>query len=265
MSEINFLVTNRFGDYPENTKNTIILTWDDWNDYLYYTLFGINYVNSIGEECEIGAVRIAYKGQKKGPDAKKIKIGDVFEKLDETYFSLGTEDSYYENLNSLSEEVKYFVLTGLNDLALDTQKLNTVINEEVTVDSLLRDISYSTVINQFRRIANGGARLSNYSFTYSLTNTNNSKIEFNIIAEENPPTNIQIIIGSNGVGKSFLLNNMINSVLNPENNQENGLFTFNTQYESDKFSNLICVNLLPTKFSVLYAVSIALRVVVPTQ
>ena len=65
MSEINFLVTNRFGDYPENTKNTIILTWDDWNDYLYYTLFGINYVNSIGEECEIGAVRIAYKGQKK--------------------------------------------------------------------------------------------------------------------------------------------------------------------------------------------------------
>ncbi|MDR6485715.1 putative ATPase [Chryseobacterium vietnamense] len=241
MSEMNFLVTNKFGNYPENTKNTILLTWDDWNDYSYYTLFGVEYVNSKGKKCTVGAVRIAYIGQKKGIDQKKINIGDSFQTLDDTHFSVGTEDSYYETLNELPEEVKDFVLIGLNDIALNSDKLNLAIKEEVTTDSLMRDISYSTIVNQFKRIANGGARLSNYSFTYTSQYNQTSPIEFNIIAEQYPPTNIQIVIGSNGVGKSYLLNQMVNSVLQPNSNSNDGQFTFNTQYQSDKFSNVICV------------------------
>jgi predicted ATPase len=241
MSEMNFLVTNKFGNYPENTKNTILLTWDDWNDYSYYTLFGVEYVDSKGEKCTIGAVRIGYIGQRKGIDQKKIKIGESFQTLDDTHFSVGTEDSYYETLNDLPEEVKYFVLFGLNDIALNSEKLNLAITEEVTTESLMRDISYSTIANQFKRIANGGARLSDYSFTYSSENQHSSPIEFNVIAEQYPPTNIQIIIGSNGVGKSYLLNKMLNSVLLPSNDTSDERFIFNTQYESDKFSNVICV------------------------
>ncbi|WP_433630257.1 AAA family ATPase [Chryseobacterium cucumeris] len=241
MSEMNFLVTNKFGSYPENTKNTILLTWDDWNDYSYYTLFGVEYVDSKGKKCTVGAVRIAYIGQRKGIDQKKINIGESFQTLDDTHFSVGTEDSYYETLNELPEEVKDFVLIGLNDIALNSDKLNLAIKEEVTTDSLMRDISYSTIVNQFKRIANGGARLSNYSFTYTSQYNRTSPIEFNIIAEQYPSTNIQIIIGSNGVGKSYLLNQMVNSVLQPNRNSNDGQFTFNTQYQSDKFSNVICV------------------------
>lgn len=238
MTQYKFLVTNTFSDFPQKMKDTIILSWDNWNDYSYYTLYGINYIDSRGKLSEIGAVRIAYLGQKEGSDEKKLRIGDTFDKLDENFFSLGTEDTYYENLNLISEEVKEFVLNGLNDIAYDTQQLNRVIDEEVTQISLLRDISYSTVVNQFKRIANGGARLTNYSFVYA---SQNNKIDFNIFAEQNPPTNIQIIIGSNGVGKSHLLNNMIDSVLIKEDNENTGKFIFNTQYESDSFSNLICV------------------------
>lgn len=241
MSEMKFLVTDKFGNYPENTKNTILLTWDDWNDYSYYTLFGVEYVDFKGKKCTVGAVRIAYIGQRKGIDQKKINIGESFQTLDDTHFSVGTEDSYYETLNELPEEVKDFVLIGLNDIALNSDKLNLAIQEEVTTDSLMRDISYSTIVNQFKRIANGGARLSNYSFTYTSKDNQTSPIEFNIIAEQYPPTNIQIIIGSNGVGKSYLLNNMVNSVLQPNSNSNDGQFIFNTQYQSDKFSNVICV------------------------
>lgn len=241
MSEMNFLVTDKFGNYPENTKNTILLTWDDWNDYSYYTLFGVEYVDSKGKKCTVGAVRIGYIGQRKGIDQKKIKTGESFQTLDDTHFSVGTEDSYYETLNELPEEVKDFVLIGLNDIALNSDKLNLAVNEEVTTDSLMRDISYSTIVNQFKRIANGGARLSNYSFTYNSQDNQTTPIEFNIIAEQYPPTNIQIIIGSNGVGKSYLLNNMVNSVLQPNGNSNDGQFIFNTQYQSDKFSNVICV------------------------
>ena len=63
MIDYKFLVTNKFGDFPPETKNTILLIWDNWNDFSYYTLFGINYVNSEGIDCEIGAVRIAHRGQ----------------------------------------------------------------------------------------------------------------------------------------------------------------------------------------------------------
>ncbi|WP_131474361.1 hypothetical protein [Epilithonimonas lactis] len=255
---MNFLVTDKFGNYPENTKNTILLTWDDWNDYSYYTLFGVEYVDSEGKKCTIGAVRIAYIGQRKGIDQKKIKIGESFQTLDDNHFSVGTEDSYYETLNELPEEVKYFVLVGLNDIALNSDKLNLAINEEVTTDSLLRDISYYTIVNQFKRIANGGARLSNYSFTYSSQTEHTPPIGFDIIAEQYPPTNIQIIIGSNGVGKSYLLNKMVNSVLQPNSNSNDGQFIFNTQYQSDKFSNVICVtfstNLIKTYMSLNYLI-----------
>lgn len=38
-------------------------------------------------------------------------------------------------------------------------------------------------------------------------------LDFHVIPEANPPTNIHVIIGSNGVGKTSLLNHMIESVL----------------------------------------------------
>jgi len=241
MEQFKFLVTNSFGDFPENTKNTILLSVNNWNDFGYITLFEINYVNSKGEIIEIGAVRIARVGQKIGITERVLSVGETFENLHKNFFSLGSEDTYYENLNLISEELKDFVLYGLNDIAFDNEQLIRVIYEDVTEVSLLRDISYSTVVNQFRRIANGGARLTNYSFIYSLP-LRQQQIEFNVVAEQNPPTNIQTIIGSNGVGKSYLLNNMINNLLNPSNFQKTGHFTFRSLNENDKFSNLICIS-----------------------
>ncbi|WP_177766248.1 AAA family ATPase [Flavobacterium sp. I3-2] len=242
MEQFKFLVTNSFGDFPENTKNTILLSINNWNDFGYVTLFGINYVNYQGKVDEIGTVRIARVQQKIGTVERVLNIGDTFEKLDKNFFSLGTEDTYYDNLNSISEELKDFVLYALNDIAIDDQQLNRVINEEVTQFSLLRDLSYSTVVNQFRRIANGGARLTNYSFIYSLPKPQRQSIEFNIVAEQNPPTNIHTIIGSNGAGKSHLLNNMIIHLLNPQNFLKEGSFTFKSYNQNENFSNLICIS-----------------------
>lgn len=241
MEQLKFLVTNSFGDFPENTKNTILLIINNWNDFGYVTLFHINYINSEGKINEIGTVRIAKVGQEIGISERVLNVGQTFEYLDKNFFSLGTEDTYYENLIKVSDEFKNFVLDSLNDLASNHQQLNRVINENVTQDSLLRDISYSTVVNQFRRIANGGARLTNYSFTFSLPEKKQN-IGFNVVAEQNPPTNIQTIIGSNGVGKSYLLNNMINNILNPTKFHKEGYFTFKSLYENDKFSNIICIS-----------------------
>jgi Predicted ATP-dependent endonuclease of the OLD family len=246
MEKITFLVTNRFGNLPDTTKNTIILTWDDWNDYSYYTLFGIQFINHLGNNIPIGGVRIAYFGQKEGSGQKLLKINDQFEKLDENYFSLGTDDTYYENLNNLGEEIRDQVLNGLNDIALHESIYERALLEEVTLNSLLRDISSSSVTDQYRRIANGGARLTDYSFSFwfpqDQVKISPLKIDFSVIAEHNPPTNIQIIIGRNGVGKSHLLNGMIDSLLSSQNGETKaGRFAFDQTIHSESFSNLICV------------------------
>jgi len=246
MENISFLVTNRFGNVPPNTTNTVILTWDDWNDYSYFTLFGIEFINNEGERTKLGSVRIAYFGQQKGIAGKILKINDQFEKLQDNYFSLGTEDTYYEDLNNLGDEIRDQILSGLNDIAFNSNIYEKAIEEEVTRASLLREISTSTVTNQYRRIAKGGARLSDYSFSYFFpqdeVKITPPKIDFEVIAEHNPPTNIQIIIGRNGVGKSHLLNGMIDSLINSQNSEkENGKFVLNELVQSELFSNLICV------------------------
>ncbi len=245
MDKLSFLITDRYGNVPEDTKNTVILTWNDWNDYGFYTVFGIKYINNQGNNVTLGSVRIAYFGQKTGIDEKKLKINDQFEKLEFNYFSLGTEDTYYENLNTLDDEIKDQILRGLNDIALNSSIYEKAIKEQVTLTSLLRDASFSTVTNQYRRIAQGGARLTDYSFSYSFSQDKvkivPSQIDFTVIAEANPPTNIQIIIGRNGVGKSHLLNGMVDSLLNSPNSG-NGKFIFNNLFgKNESFSNLICV------------------------
>lgn len=239
MAQYKFLITNYSFHAPENIRNTILLGWDNWNDYGYFTSFRMSYVDSYGKFIEIGSVKIAKKNLEKGYENKVLDIGDRFESLDEDFFSLGTDDTYYENLNNISEELRNFVLLGLNDIALDTDLFKEVVNEEVTQLSLLRGVSYNTVVNQYNRIAKGGVRLTDYSFTY-LTSENN-QIDFKVTAYKNPPTNIQIIIGRNGVGKSTLLNNMIDSIFINEENV-NSRFKFDiTNNESDTFSNIINV------------------------
>lgn len=246
MESIKFLITNKFGAVPIGIKNTIVLIWDDWNDYSYYTVFGVAYFNNNGEKIEIGTVRIAYFGQKTGREHKLLKINDQFDYLDETYFSLGATDTYYENLNLLGDDIRTQVLVGLRDIAYNTKLYQRAVTEDVTLHALLRDITFDTVTNQYKRIANGGTRLTNYNFSYHFPqkgmNIKPSHIDFFVFAEQDPPTNIQIIIGRNGVGKSHLLNKMIDSILTPDADTElKGRFIFNNSYENESFTNLICV------------------------
>lgn len=238
-----FLITNRFGNYPEGTKNKVILTWDEWNDYSYYTAFGIIYIDENGEQQNIGGIRIAYYGQETGSENKKLEQGDEFETLGNEYFSLGTDDNYYDNLNKLGEERRDKILTGLKDIAKSNEIFDKAINEEVTKISLLRDISVKTVVGQFRKIANGGSRLTDYHFQFTLPlvvkEFPQMCMTFNVLAESSPPTNIQVIIGRNGVGKTYLINNMVNSLLTLD--EQYGKFEFTNIKEELSFANIVCI------------------------
>src|SRR5262245_43755407 len=142
------------------------LQTDNWNDWFkYQTLYALFFVDEKGECHNIGGVKIGQFGMQVGQS--RPAIPDQFEGLDDRFFSLGQDDSYYETLNRLGEGIRRQILSSLRDLAVDTALFDRAILEDVTGESLLRTVPPAVVRGQFRRLASGGVRLTNYRFTYT--------------------------------------------------------------------------------------------------
>ncbi len=239
-----FTILDRYGNYPKASKSKVFLTWDDWNDYSFYTLFGIFYVNEKSEKIELGGVKIGYFEQKESD--RVLGIGVTFTEIDDPFFSVGVDSEYYENLNQLGEVVRDEILKGLHDIAQDADLFNKAILEDVTKVSFLRNISETSITGQFRRLATGGSKLTSYHFKYVAPiitqQVEPMGLSFDVEPNSSPPTNIHILIGRNGVGKTFLINNMINSLTKPHEEIEVlGKFIPLDDAQSRLFANLVCV------------------------
>jgi predicted ATPase len=235
---------------PKNIKSTAFLTWDNWNDYSFLTLFRLLFVDDKFEVHDIGSVKIGYFGQIEGE--RKLSVDETFESLDNTFFSVGQSDSYYVNLNKLGDNIRDFILNGLRDIAKDPALFNRAINEEVTKISLFRGVSIKSVTGQFRRLASGGARLTDYNFKFIAppfkNHSSSYELDFNVNPESFPPTNIHVLIGRNGIGKTLLLNNMISTLIN-ENTSKNESGKFESESESMTNDTGLFANLISISFS----------------
>lgn len=224
---LTFQKLRRGKSFPESGRNTAFLRIDNWDDFSFKTLFYLAVTDENGVVHEIGNVKIGFLGQQRGTTAELLP--DSFDKLDEKFFSLGQEAEYYQNITEkLSPEIVDCLLFALRDVAQDDNLLSTVENEEVFKTSLMRSVSWSAIHGQYTRILSGGAILTEFRFSYkrdkSELNTG-IEIDFHVIPNSKPPTNIHILIGRNGVGKTTLLNNMVKAVLFGKNQQEDcGLF-----------------------------------------
>jgi ATPase subunit of ABC transporter with duplicated ATPase domains len=96
----------------------------------------------------------------------------------------------------------------------------------VTGKSLLRTVSPTTVRNQYHRLAQG-------EFTYTYPTPPRGReadkppsVSFSVVPESQPPTNVHVIIGSNGVGKSRLLNRIANALVGHPCSRDMGTIEF---------------------------------------
>lgn len=210
--------------------DTCYLEQDNWDDVGYRTQFLLSYRDAKGVLHDIGMVKIA-RFQLASPSYSQGRLGPVavslpvkFERLAEAFFSLGQHSEYYERLNELGPEIRAAVLSGLRDIASDLALFSRTLAERVTEESLLRGVPRATVENQFHRLAAGGARLSNYSFTY--THPDGPGLHFVVEPESHLPSNVHVIIGSNGVGKSWLLNQLATLLIRPAQALSGGVIRF---------------------------------------
>jgi len=212
--KIKFIKIDRNEQLPLQAYNEVYLQPDNWDDFGYKTLFTLTVFNEQGNKQPIGNVKIGFTEQ--GDSYSKEHIPSSFETLTNTCYSLGQDADYYKKIvESLSEELRNNILMTLGDVVHDSNRFSIAQNEDAFNTSLMRTISNSTICQQFRRILRGEAALTEYDFSYERMHNDYSaiKLDFKIEPNSKPSSNIHILIGRNGVGKTTLLNNMVDALI----------------------------------------------------
>mgnify|MGYP003114230589 CR=1 FL=1 len=209
---------------------------DNWDDWGYKTLFDLYFVDESLELDYLGAVKI---GTTESSNTS-TNIDDSFEKLSDNYFSVGQDIDYYRKIEKLGYENREFILSALRDIAYNPIIYDNSIDLKVTLTSLVRDISLVSLKNEYRKLALGNSILSDYEFSFGKNNDKTKQLlTFKVDPNSNPPSNIHVLIGRNGVGKTFIIEGMIESIL--DGNSSAGVFK-NMIDNSIIFSNLVSVS-----------------------
>ncbi|MEU8911755.1 AAA family ATPase [Streptomyces nigrescens] len=197
----------------------------DLSDDDYLTLYRLWFADGSESVEELGTVKIGYSDLVR--DERPLEKGEFRQLtgLDRRlyWFSLGQDAAYYENISRLGPSLRVEVLEGLCDIAFNPEVAEDAGYWDVTQTSLQRSVEPQTVEIQFRRIARGGSRLTAYHFEY-VTPVDGQvekpdearRLAFSVTPHSRPPSTIHVLIGRNGVGKTTLLGNIGEAVVNPQ-------------------------------------------------
>lgn len=220
---------DKLQEYSTRLKNEIfilILTASDWDDYGFKTDF-VAWMHNVrtGVKHSLGTLKVGYRSQTEGSwtiHNKKIK-NIITKKLDDDFFSMfNSEESYesifnyfqieYEELLKIdaiknNERKVDFInrnvnllLNGLNDIVYKETIKNdrNIIEESVFKHSFLRSTSIETILYSYDDIVHQKKGTTNFEI-------NVKNLKFRSTEDSKPSNNIHAIIGSNGCGKSYIL------------------------------------------------------------
>ncbi|CAM5258232.1 hypothetical protein SALBM311S_03886 [Streptomyces alboniger] len=160
-----FTVVEEGSEEPTDLRSHALLITDRWNDQGFVTMFHLVVYDEGGVRRDIGEVKIGKFGM---TARSSTPVPQSFDNLDDMFFSLGQDDSYYTNLGSLRIEFREQVLSALRDMAFDARIFAHAKDEPVTQQSLLRFVKIAAVEEQFRRIAQGGERVTAFQVGYRV-------------------------------------------------------------------------------------------------
>lgn len=223
--------------------------WDDWGKYR--TQFYLRVVDDIGVVHDIGSVKIGQAGLRPAgvvePGQRAPEIPNSFDALDDRFFSLGQGEDYYVSLNGLNEQLRRAVLVGLRDVAFDLTIFEANLTETVMYESLLRGVHAANVRSRLNRITRGDASLTRFHFRYSLPMPEglpSAVMDFEVVPESVPPTNVHVLIGRNGVGKTQCMRGLAEALLGREDpdGSPGVVELINNNLEDWSFAGLVLVS-----------------------
>lgn len=245
---LTFFVRDLAGSKLNPEQNSIHLIPSNWDDYSFKTSFEAVYYDQSKFEHRLGTLKIGFNGQQHGWTLDNIERS--FNKLQDNWFSLGQDVDYYRNIQEvMSGDVKDAYLRSINDFAANALILRNVQDEPVFKDSLTRSVSMSVINGQFKRVLNGQVVLSEFRFGFKDDGDSfNAPLDllFHVKPDSKPPTNVHVLIGRNGVGKTTLLNNMVTSLVGEKKERcqffEQHYFGYPEILAPDYFSRVVSVS-----------------------
>ena len=229
-------------------KNKIILIVDNWDDYGYKTSFNAYYYDGDGKQTELGTIKIACTNMHSGKITEYMP--KKFMKLGIEFYSLWQSPKSYKIISDLNNKLKINIYELLNDISYNKELIDVHREERVLVDSLFRFSSEFIVRTQYHRIAMGMAELTRYSFTYHIIGNEDVELNFDVNPDGYIPSNIHIIIGRNGTGKTTLMKDMVKSIVEKQE-EKYGRFSYQDDdlpfkdYDLGRFERVICVSFSP--------------------
>jgi predicted ATPase len=244
---MNFCVLSRDAPIPSSGNNTVYLKIDRWNDYSFVTMFFMSLHDENGNYHEIGNIKIGFKGQTTDICTYE-KLPAEFDKVGDEFFSVGQYIDFYRNMASLPNNLGRSILIALKDIVVQPDIIEGITEEYVFSTSLLRGGSLSIVKGQYARVFNRQPVLTDFKFKFVRSETNNFEsinLSFNVKVSSTPSSNIHAIIGRNGVGKTTLLNGMIEAITSRQ--EANATFFEDNPCQQkgisdDYFSSLVSVS-----------------------
>ena len=205
----------------KSSPSLVQLIPGDWDDFSFKTSFQLVIYTLEGKRLELGSIKIGYADQPKG--WTNDSIPKEFASLPEGWFSLGQDVDYYQKIyEKLSPDDRESVLKGLGDVAAHDALLTVAQKNEVFGTSLMRNVSLSALNGQFRRVLAGQVMLTEFEFSYRDPGDDRFaaiNLDFHVKPASKPPTNVHVLIGRNGVGKTTILNNMISAIITREGSE----------------------------------------------
>jgi predicted ATPase len=192
--------------------------WDDWAKYR--TMFQLFVYGADGKANDVGSLKMGYAGLRPGRSAdsgmRAPAPPSAFETLPNGYFSLGQSETYYEALNLLPPPIRVLVLEALKDCAYNLAIFEAAIEEDVMKQSLLRSVHPTNVRNRYHRLAHGNIAKTSFEFNYLFPPEPNGGVppllNFSVSLDSIPPSNVHVLIGRNGVGKTRCMRGIAKSL-----------------------------------------------------
>lgn len=227
------LIDSRFPPHKGVYRSSIVLNYDNWNDFSYRTSFGVYYCDDNADVHEIGFIKIYYYENDKERNSNfsehtKVSIGTSIQQLGEKYCSLGQDLSYYRNLKDKLPNDYWDILTRLNDMAIFEEIKTRFIEEHGVQTSLLRFSGAEKALDEAKNIiTNRQSHSKDISFSYHVAVPYDEfpvVLNFDFKETEALPYRINILIGKNGAGKTQILSRLANSLSGFTDLPESGTF-----------------------------------------
>lgn len=214
-------VSNGVYFYEDSIKwpsddDCLVLTFDyNWNDYSYKTRYRLYYWKD-GKGTPIGEVKIMKKGS---PDTSE-HLPNEFTALGNDFCSLGCSPQYYRSLAQVFGDDAHIILDQLCDVAFYESIYKKFERDGVFRISLIRENESEKARREGRYIVYGRDLEDAYSFSYHYQlpyKGEDVDIDFNYKPSGEDYERIIGLIGENGVGKTTLIKEILNSLINNDN------------------------------------------------